>query len=155
MKDGGWHFHVTGGWGMNPDWWNPEAWLQVLQDRWLVVVVAVAAILLGLKLVKTVLKWVLVIAIAAGVLTYGGYSVSDLTATLKREAITVMAGEAGEARYRLRDDGTFEVTGPNLKLTGVPNAGEVEVTYRGIPLGTWKLEGAIREFVERARSSAQ
>ena len=79
MKDGGWHFHVTGGWGMNPDWWNPEAWLQVLQDRWLVVVVAVAAILLVLKLVKTVLKWVLVIAIAAGVLTYGGYSVSDLT----------------------------------------------------------------------------
>lgn len=139
---------------MNPDWWNPEAWLQVLQDRWMVVAVAVAAILLVLKLVKTVLKWVLAVAIVLGVLAYGGYSVSDLTETLKHEAITAMAGEAGEVRYRLRDDGTFEVVAPNLKLTGVPGSGEVEVTYRGIPLGTWKLEGSVREFVERARASA-
>src|SRR5690606_39572918 len=93
-------FRAGGGWIVNPDLWNPEAWLQVLQDHWVVAVVALVVIFIVLKLVKTVLKWALVIVIVLGVLAYGGYSVTDLTETLKREAISVMTAGAEDAKYR-------------------------------------------------------
>ena len=138
---------------MKPDWWNPEAWLQVLQDHWVVAVVALAVIFIVLKLVKTVLKWALVIAIVIGVLAYGGYNVNDLTETLKREAISVMTAGAGDARFRQLEGGAYEVTASDLKLTGEAGSDKVRVAYRGIPLGTWDMNEVIREFIERARTS--
>lgn len=138
---------------MKPDWWNPEAWLQVLQDHWVVAVVALAVIFIVLKLVKTVLKWVLVIAIVLGVLAYGGYNVNDLTETLKREAISVMTAGAEDARYRQLEGGAFEVTASDLKLAGEAGSDKVRVAYRGIPLGSWDMNEVIREFIDRARAS--
>lgn len=138
---------------MKPDWWNPEAWLQVLQDHWVVAVVALAVIFIVLKLVKTMLKWALVIAIVIGVLAYGGYNVNDLTETLKREAISVMTAGAGDARFRQLEGGAYEVTASDLKLTGEAGSDKVRVAYRGIPLGTWDMNEVIREFIERARTS--
>jgi len=138
---------------VKPDWWNPEAWLQVLQDHWVVAVVALAVIFIVLKLVKTMLKWALVIAIVIGVLAYGGYNVNDLTETLKREAISVMTAGAGDARFRQLEGGAYEVTASDLKLTGEAGSDKVRVAYRGIPLGTWDMNEVIREFIERARTS--
>jgi len=138
---------------VNPDLWNPEAWLQVLQDHWVVAVIALAVIFIVLKLVKTVLKWALVIVIVLSVLAYGGYSVTDLTETLKREAISVMTTGAKDAEYREKGGGAFEITASDLKLTGEAGSDRVRVAYRGIPLGSWPMDDVIREFVERARAS--
>jgi len=138
---------------VNPDLWNPEAWLQVLQDRWVVAVVALAVIFIVLKLIKTVLKWALVIVIVLGVLAYGGYSVTDLTDALKREAISVMPAGAEDAQYRDTGGGRFEVTASDLKLTGEAGSDRVRVAYRGIPLGSWPMDDVIREFVAKARAS--
>src|SRR5690606_22347563 len=109
--------------------------------------------LIVLKLVKTVLKWALVIVIVLGVLAYGGYSVTDLTETLKREAISVMTAGAENAEYREMGGGAFEITASDLKLTGEAGSDRVRVAYRGIPLGSWQMDDVIREFVERARAS--
>ncbi|TJY39813.1 hypothetical protein E5161_17880 [Cohnella pontilimi] len=145
----------------NPGSWTPEAWLQFLQDHWVVAVVAVLAIFVVSKVVKTVVKWVLIAAIVVGIVAYGGYSINDLqevgskvTSDLKDQAIKAMAGEADKARYRDNGDGTYTVETPNLQLSGVPNSGEVEVKFRGISLGKWNMEGAVRDLVVKARESA-
>jgi hypothetical protein len=139
-----------------------DAWLQFLQDHWLVVAAAILGIVVVVKLVKTVLKWVLVAAIVVGIATYGGYTVDDLksvgskvTEQLQDQAIKSMAGEAAQATYEHKDDGSFTIKTPSLELTGVPNSGEVDVKLHGVSLGTWKMEGAVRDFVVKARDSAK
>ncbi|RED57211.1 hypothetical protein [Cohnella lupini] len=149
---------------------DTDAWIQFLKDHWLVVVIAIVAIFLIMKVVKTVLKWVLVAAIILGIATYGGYSVEDIksrvseeigaigdmvSAEAKDQAIKAMAGEASEATYVDNADGSYSIKSTNLELTGVPNSGEVTVKFHDAPLGTWKMEGAVREFVAQARASAK
>lgn len=148
---------------------DSEAWIQFLQEHWVIVAAAIAAILIVIKLVKTVLKWVLVAAIIIGIVAYGGYTVDDLqglsakvsevteaaTDEVKDQAIKAMAGEAGEAAYVENADGSYSIKTSNLELTGVPNSGEVNVKFRGISLGTWNMEGAVRDFVLQARAAAK
>ena len=148
---------------------DSEAWSQFIQDHWIVVAVALLAIIIVVKAVKTVVKWVLVAAIVIGFAVYGGYSIDDLkevgskvsevgdkvTNELKDQAIKTMAGEAGEAQYVNNADGSYTITTPNLELTGVPNTGKVSVKLRGVSLGTWDMEGKVREFVVQAREAAQ
>jgi hypothetical protein len=137
-------------------------WIQFVKDHWVVVAIAIVAIFVVMKLVKTVLKWVLVAAIIIGIVTYGGYSIKDLgeigtkvTEEAKDQAIKAMAGEASDAKYVNNADGSYSITTNNLELNGVPNSGEVTVKLKGISLGTWKMEGAVRDFVVKARASAK
>jgi len=141
---------------------DTDAWLTFLQDNWIVIAVAIVAILLVMKLVKTVLKWVLVAAIVIGIATYGGFSIDDIkeagakvTDEAKDQAIKAMAGEANEATYTANDDGSYTIKTKNLELNGVPNSGEVSVKFRGISLGTWDLQGEVRDFVVKARTAAK
>ncbi|WP_040952911.1 hypothetical protein [Gorillibacterium massiliense] len=48
-----------------------DQWTTFLQDRWYVAVIAVIVLFLIVKLVKTAVKWILVVVIAAAVLYYG------------------------------------------------------------------------------------
>jgi hypothetical protein len=150
---------VHGGKHMNLDM---DVWIQFLKDHWVVVAIAIVAIFVVMRLMKTVLKWVLVAAIIIGIVTYGGYSIDDLSAMgtkvteeAKDQAIKTMAGEASDAKYVNNADGSYSITTKNLELNGVPNSGEVTVKLKGIPLGTWKMEGAVRDFVAKARASAK
>ncbi|WP_027092177.1 hypothetical protein [Cohnella thermotolerans] len=139
-----------------------EAWKQFAIDHWIVIAVAIVALVIIVNVVKTLMKWVLVAAIVIGVMVYGGYSVNDLkevgskvSSALLDEAITAMAGEAKEAKYTLNDDGTYTVTTKNIALSGVPNSGEVKITYRGVTFPAVPLEGAVREFVVQAREASK
>jgi hypothetical protein len=148
---------------------NSEAWIQFLQDHWVMVAVAIVAIFVIMNLVKTVLKWVLVIAIIVGIVAYAGYSIDDIqalgtkvsevsdaaTKEAKDQAIKAMAGEASQATYVNNADGSYSITTTNLELSGIPNSGKVTVKFRGISLGTWDMEGAVRDFVLQARASAK
>ena len=141
---------------------DTDAWLTFLQDNWIVIAVAIVAILVVIKLVKTVLKWVLVAAIVVGIVTYGGITIDDIkevgskvSEEAKDQAIKAMAGEASEAVYTANADGSFTIATENLELSGVPNSGEVSVKLRGISLGTWKMEGEVRDFVVKARAAAK
>jgi hypothetical protein len=141
---------------------DTDAWIQFLKDHWVVVAIAIVAIFVTMKLVKTVFKWVLVAAIILGIVTYGGYSIDDLSAIgtkvteeAKDQAIKAMAGEASDSKYVNNKDGSYSITTKNLEINGVPNSGEVTVKLKGISLGTWKMEGAVRDFVVQARASAK
>jgi hypothetical protein len=141
---------------------NMDVWIQFLKDHWVVVAIAIVAIFIVMRLMKTVLKWVLVAAIIIGIVTYGGYSIDTLSAfgtkvteEAKNQAIKAMAGEASDAKYVNNADGSYSITTKNLELNGVPNSGKVTVKLEGISLGTWKMEGAVRDFVVKARASAK
>jgi nitrogen regulatory protein PII-like uncharacterized protein len=146
----------------NPEAWTSEAWLQFAQDHWVIIAAALVAIFIIVKLVKTVLKWVLVAAVIFGIVAYGGYSIDDLKALgtkveteAKDQAIKAMAGEASQAEYTDNQDGTYSITTPNLEISGVPNTGVVSVKYKGISLGKWKVEGAVRTLIEQSRATAK
>lgn len=148
---------------------DSEYWSQFLQDNWIILVIVIVAIFIVIKVVKTVVKWVLVAAIVIGFAVYGGYSIDDLkevsskvsdlgdkvTDDLKDQAIKAMAGEAGEAKYVNNDDDSYTITTTNLELHGVPNSGKVSVKLRGVSLGTWDMEGKVREFVVQSREAAK
>ncbi|MFD0675104.1 hypothetical protein [Cohnella sp. GCM10027633] len=148
---------------------DSEYWSQFLQDNWMIAAVVILAIIVVVKLVKTVMKWVLVAAIVIGFAVYGGYSIDDLkevgskvsemgdkvTDELKDQAIKTMAGEAAEAKYVDNADGSYSITTSNLELNGVPNTGKVSVKLRGVSLGNWDMEGQVREFVTQSRQAAK
>lgn len=139
-----------------------EAWKQFAIDHWVLIAVAIVALVIVVNVVKTLMKWVLVAAIVIGVAVYGGYSVNDLkevgskvSSAILDDAISAMAGEAKDAKYTLNEDGTYTVQTKNITLSGVANSGEVKVTYRGVTFPAVPLEGAVREFVVQAREASK
>ena len=146
----------------NPETWTTEALTQFLEQHWFVIVAAIIVIIIVIKVVKTVLKWLVIAAIALGLIVYSGYNIDDLTkvtnqaaAIAKDEVFKAMAGEAEQAEYTDHPDGSYTVKTPSLELSGFPNSGEVKVKLGGVTIGTWKLEGEIRDFVVKARAAAR
>ncbi len=142
-----------------------QVWTDFLQQNWLVIIIALVVLFVVLNLVKTMVKWVLAIVIVAGLLIYSGISldqigevvttVKDETVdTVKSEAMNMMLKEAKDAKYTEDADGTtYTVTTPNVKLEGTKGTETVEVTFKGVPLGQWKVNDTIITFVESAQSN--
>jgi hypothetical protein len=142
--------------------WTTDAWMQFLQDHWLVIAAAIVVILIVIKVVKTVLKWVLVAAIIVCVIAYSGYNIEDLAdirakveESTKEAVLRAALDEASKAEFVLEQDGSYVIKTPNLELSGTTGSDEVTVKFRGVPAGTWKIEGPIRALIEQARTTAQ
>jgi|HigsolmetaAR203D_1030402.scaffolds.fasta_scaffold03114_2 hypothetical protein len=132
---------------------------QFAQDRWYVLVVAVILLAVIIKVVKTVVKWVLVIAIAAGVIYYGAnYTemISDVGGQVmdfvKEEALEVMVGEAAQAEFRQLGDGAYEVRSRNVTITGDSGSDKVKIEFKGYSFEI-DMNDAIRTYIERARAN--
>lgn len=143
-----------------------ETWKQFISENWYILVIALLALLLIIKIVKTVLKWALVAAIIIGVLLYSGYTLDDLNvdklksigeqaaANLKREALEVLAGESTDAVYTADEDGSFTVQTDSLVIKGRIGEDEVTVTYHGAPLGRWKVDDTISSLINQAKAAS-
>ncbi|QHT60012.1 hypothetical protein GXP70_08660 [Paenibacillus lycopersici] len=140
--------------------YDSDTWVQFFKDNWLFLVIALVVLLLVIRIVKTVVKWLIVVAILAGVVIYSGYSLEDVKSittkvadSVKQEAISAMAGEAKDATFTNNSDGTFTVKTKNLELTGTPGDGKVDVVFGGTPLGTWKIDAAIQALIDQAKKN--
>ncbi|MBO7745179.1 hypothetical protein I8J29_13295 [Paenibacillus sp. MWE-103] len=140
--------------------YDTDTWVQFFKDNWLMLVIALVVLFLVLRIVKTVVKWLIVVAILAGVVIYSGYSLEDVKSIgtkvadgVKQEAISAMAGEAKDATYTDNGDGTFTVKTKNLELDGKPGDDEVEVSFRGTSLGKWKIDATIRTLIDQAKQN--
>ncbi|MDQ6419832.1 hypothetical protein RB620_10350 [Paenibacillus sp. LHD-117] len=140
--------------------YDTETWTTFLQENWLVLVIALVALLLIVRVVKTVVKWALAAVIVIGVVLYSGYSLDDVKEigtkmmdTVKQEAVTAMIGEAENAEYKVNEDGTYTVTTSNIELTGEVGASEVKVSLKGAPAITLQLDDAILTFIEQAKQN--
>jgi hypothetical protein len=136
-----------------------EQWLQFAQDNWVLLAVALVAIIIVLKVLKTVAKWLLIVAIVAG-LAYYGY---DYTEKLKevggqvvdyavQQALDAMAGEAEDAEYSADGDGGFTIRGEHLTIRGRAGSDEVEITFKGQRF-TLKINEAIQAYIDRAKAN--
>lgn len=143
---------------------NVQVWTDFLQQNWLVIIIALVVLFVVLNLVKTMVKWILAIVIVAGLLIYSGISldkigevvttVKDETVdTLKSEAMNMMLKETKEAKYTKNDDGTYTVMTPSVTLKGEKGMETVEVTFKGVPLGEWKINDTIITFIESAQAN--
>jgi hypothetical protein len=137
-----------------------DTWTTFFKDHWFVLVIALIVLFLIVRIVKTVVKWAIVAAIVLGIVVYSGYSMDDLKEigsefadTMKQEVINAMVGEAKDATFVSNEDGTFTVKTNNVELTGEPGANEVEVSFRGAPMGKYELNSTIQTFIEQAKQN--
>lgn len=137
-----------------------EQWSAFLQDRWVVIAVAAVVVLVLIKMIKTAMKWALILVVAAGLLFYGANykeAVQDISGTVlsyaKEEAFEAMKKEAEQAKYSQDGKGGFTVTSPNFTVRGSIDGEEVEVTFRG---QTFKVDrnAIIEEFINQARTAS-
>lgn len=136
-----------------------------VQDRWLVIVVAIVVLFLVIKIVKTVVKWVLVLAIVAALFYYGASytddlkelganamaTVKDAAASAKEDALKALAGK--DTKYTLNADGTYTVTSGQVKLEGKANASEVGLYVAGKKIADIKLDDAVKALIEQAKKN--
>lgn len=143
---------------------DPEVWSQFIRENWLVIVIALVLLFAVVNLVKTMLKWAIVIIIVVGLFIYSGVTMDQIgnavnkvtdgtVSTLKKEAQEVMLKEAKEAEYTSGGDGTFIITTPNLEVKGTAGEDKVEVIFRGVSLGKWSVTDTTKVFIDEARNN--
>lgn len=135
--------------------------MSFLQDRWFVIVAAIVILFIVIKIVKTVIKWVIVLAVLAGLFFYGASYKEQLlnigtavTAEVKNQAVKAVTGEMKEAEYKLNPDGSFTVTTKSVRLDGKPGSNEVKVTFMNQTF-TMKVDDVLNGLIEQAKKNAK
>ncbi|MDQ0090682.1 hypothetical protein J2T12_004105 [Paenibacillus anaericanus] len=143
-----------------------QVWIEFLKENWLVIVVALVVLFLILNFVKTVVKWALVLVIAAFIIIYSGLSLKDLSSAVsvvteqatsigKDQVLNVMKNEAKDAKLTKNSDGTFTITTSNLEVTGTIGGDKVKVVSHGISLGEWKVNDTVEAFIQEATRNSK
>lgn len=129
------------------------------QDRWLLLIVAVIAIIIIIKVIKSLVKWFIILIIAAAVIVYGANYAGDikeigakLAEYTKDEAVKALLGEGAEAVYTSGSNGAYTVETERFRLEGNSGSDEAKLVYMGQSI-TIKLDGALKSFVDNARAS--
>lgn len=140
----------------------PEQWLMFLQEKWWLILVAVIALFVIVSLVKTVLKWVLVVAIIGAVVMYGANykdeiaAVSDqVLAEAKDQAFQAFAQHALNAEYEANADGTYAVFTESVRVEGKEGSQEVTVFWKGVKIGAFQIDATIEAFLQQAKDNAK
>ncbi|MCU6709259.1 hypothetical protein M6D81_11135 [Paenibacillus sp. J5C_2022] len=154
------------------DW---DTWTTFLKENWLILLIALIALFLVIRIVKTIIKWAIVAIIVIGIVLYSGYTLEDVkeigskvmdtsidelkelgskvSESVKQEAVNAMMGEAQDATYTLEEDGTYTVETKKIKLKGETGAGQVYVSVHGAPYIKLQLDEAIQGFIEQSKSN--
>lgn len=143
-----------------------QVWTEFLQENWLVIVVALVILFLVLNFVRTVVKWALVLVIAAFIIIYSGITMKDIGDAVttvkeqaldisKTEALNMMKNEAKEAELTQNSDGSFTITTPNLEVVGQAGSDKVKVSFRGVSLGEWSMNDTLEAFIQEAKRNSQ
>lgn len=135
--------------------------MSFLQERWFIIVGAIVVLFLVVRILKTVVKWVIVLAVLAGLFFYGASykdQLLDIGAAVsteaKNQAVKAFSNEMKEAQYKQNSDGTFTVTTKSLKLDGNPSSNEVKVTFMNQTF-TMKMDEAVNALIEQAKKNTK
>ena len=136
-------------------------WMQFLQDRWWLILIALVALFLVISFVKTVVKWLLVAVIVAVVLIYGANYKDDLAAIgdqvmaeAKEQAFQALVSSAGSAKYEQGKNGEFTVSTDTVRIVGTAGSDEVTLYWKDVRIGTFKVEGVIEAFLNEAKKGS-
>ncbi|MEJ3719400.1 hypothetical protein WGM54_15430 [Paenibacillus polymyxa] len=138
---------------------------QIVQDNWLYIVIGLVLLLVILKIVRTLVKWLIVIVVIAGLLVYSGISFEqvgkvvtqakdDAINKVQSEALNMMIKEGQNAKYTSNGADTFTVTSPNLEVKGPFEGDKVKVWFQGMSLGEWSMSDTVKKYIESAKDLA-
>lgn len=141
-----------------------DQWISFAQDRWYLIVGAIIVLFIVIGIVKTVVKWVLVLAIVGALIVYGanykdkikdiGASVvSQVSDDIKDKAVSALTSEAKEAKFKANPDGSFVITTKSLQVEGKPGSDEVQITFLGKSF-KMNANSAVKAFIEQAKKNA-
>lgn len=141
-----------------------DQWISFAQDRWYLIVGAIIVLFIVIGIVKTVVKWVLVLVIVGALIVYGanykdkimdiGASVvSQVSDEIKDKAVSALTSEAKEAKFKANADGSFLITTKSLKVEGKSGSDEVQVTFLGKSF-KMNANAAVNAFIEQAKKNA-
>jgi hypothetical protein len=136
-----------------------------LAQRWYLVLAALVVLWLAIKLVKAVLRWVIVLAVLAGLaalvvhdrdhLRELGATVGTKVAAETRDlAVQALQSEMQDARYDVSRNGEFHLATRSVQVDGKAGAEEVRVTFQGHSF-TMKVDENLRGLIEQARRNAK
>lgn len=142
-----------------------DQWISFAQDRWFLIVAAVIVLFIVIGVVKTLIKWLLVIVIIGALVLYGanykdklqniGASVVSKAGTEMKDGVAkALASEAKEAQYKANADGTFTITTKSLKVEGKVGSNDVKVTFLNTSF-TMKADGVLNAFIEQAKTNSK
>lgn len=143
------------------DW---QVWSEFFRQNWLIILVSLIILFLVINLVKTVIKWLIVIIIVAAVFIYSGISIDQIRDTVtsvtdqtvsavRDQALNAMAAEAKDAKFIQNGDGTYTVKSDNIEIVGTPGKGKVSVVFRGVSLGEWDINSTIQSVITQAKQN--
>jgi membrane protein implicated in regulation of membrane protease activity len=125
---------------------------------WWVVLAAIVIVSLIVKLVKTFVKWVVILAIIAGVMVYGfNYTPDDLkgigskaVAVAKDATGYLMTSDISKMQYKDMGNGTYAITGDTVSVEGKTGEEKVKVTVHG---KTFEVNASeVADFVQKVQA---
>lgn len=141
-----------------------DQWISFAQDRWYLIVAAIIVLFIVIGIVKTLVKWIVVIAIVGALIVYGASytdKIKDIGASVvtqvgdevKDKAISALTAEAKEAQFKANPDGSFIITTKSLKVEGKAGTDEVVVTFLGKSF-KMNANAALSAFIDQAKKNA-
>lgn len=141
-----------------------ENWQTFIQEQWLVVLIAFVVIGAIVKMVKTVLKWVLTAVIVVVLFTYATQYNPNLVedaknlaaSTVKEQAVKLLEQKAAEngLEFTSEADGSYVVSGKGVQLKGTAGSNDVQVSYLGQTI-TLPLDKTLQLVVDQAKAQSQ
>lgn len=138
-----------------------------VQDQWLLIAIVVVVFILVVKLVKTAIKWAIILVILAGVVVYGANYKDTLTNikdavvenagaaiadSIKDQAAKAIKNEAKDATYTANPDGTFTIKSKTIQVDGQAGSDTVKITIAGQSFNM-KAVDAVQDFIDAAKKN--
>lgn len=133
----------------------------------MIIAIALIVLIVVVKLVKTAVKWAIILLIVAGIAVYGANykdtltSIKDavvenagtaLTDAVKDQAANAIKNEAKDAKYTANPDGSFTIKSKTIQVDGKPGSDSVKVTIAGQSF-TMKTVDAVETYLEAAQKN--
>lgn len=132
-----------------------------VEEQWWIILIAALVLLVVIKVVKTLVKWLIVAVILIALAVYGmNYEpirdvVDTITESSLDAAMQAIVGETGKATYTEGTDNTFTVESSSIKLTGSIGADKVAIWFHGVKLGEVSMSKVIESYIETAKGAGK
>lgn len=137
-----------------------EALFSFIKERWIVIVLAIVAMVLILKVLETVFKWLIAAVIILALVYYGlQYSeeLRDVSNMIKDYTVNewneLMEKETETAQFESRPDGSYVIISKNITLEGSDDSDSVVITIKGTSFTVPKND-IIDSYIEHAKQKA-
>jgi len=132
-----------------------------VEEQWWIILIAALVLLVVIKVVKTLVKWLIVAVILIALVVYGmNYEpirevVDTITETSLDAAFQAIVGETGNATYTEGADNTFTVESNSIKLSGTIGGDKVTIYFHGMKVGEVSMSKIIESYIDAAKGAAK